>query len=666
MGTSSFQAGAEVAIQGTTYTLLRKISGSLWQTENLKTKRIHELSDHELQTYYSDGDLIFVTKHDRMRENDIALGKSFRNISPPLFELAKLKRAYVMAIIDLPSSKPVVEPVIREIWDRIKQPEAPPAASTVLKWKAKFLANGKDIISLLPNHENKGNREPRYPDDLIKIAKSAVRDLYMTLGRKTIQDTLDEAIIRVERENELRPEALRLPLPTRRLLTRLIGQIPAFDKWCARYGRMAAMKKFRSVQGHRTTNGPLERAEIDHTPLDLLVVDDETGLPLGRPHLTACIDDFSRCILGAFISFEPPSYLTVARCLRDCFLPKTSLRDRYPRVKHAWDSHGVMRELVVDNGPEFHSASLEAACFSLGMEIHYAPRKTAWFKGKIERYLASNNRGVAHGNPGTTFSNILEKDEYDPAKHAVIRLSTLQETIRIWIVDYYHQKPHRSLDLVPPATMWSSNIKSEDILLPDDPARLDAILGRIDTRKLTHKGIELEGMQYNSPELADLRRRLGDRFDVEIRIDDADLGKIIVLSPNKKEMFEARCLSFEYANGLSLWQHKVCKRFAATNLAKSNPMAWLEAKATIAKIIDEELAHKRRRSAKRLARYQGASSLHLSKVGLAAPPTPGEPAATTKALDSRHPAEGKPPKPTKRFEPIIRDRSAELEEAYRG
>ncbi len=405
-----------------------------------------------------------------------------------------------------------------------------------------------------------------------------------------------------------------------------------------------------------------------------MVLDDRTGLPLGRPFVTACIDDYSRCILGIFISFEPPSYLTVARCLRDAFLPKTWLQERYSKVSHSWDAHGVMRELVVDNGAEFHSDSLEAACWSLGIEIHYAPRKTGWFKAKIERFLGSMNRGIAHGTPGTTFSNIFEKDEYDPSKHAVIRLSVLQEMIRIWVVDYYHQKPHRTLG-APPALMWASSIRPEDILVPDDPARLDAILGRAEGRVLSHRGIELDGLFYNSPELTGLRMRHGDRLDVEIRIDDSDIGKIIVLAPDKMRMFEVRCLSFEYADGLSRWQHKVCKRFAANHLGKSNPMAWLKAKETIARIIDEEFAHKRRKSAKRLARYQSVETVQLPKTSPslakqapsaatpdeapeAAPfPTsersPEHPSAETPALKS-------PSKAKKRFAPVIRDRSAAM------
>ncbi len=57
---------------------------------------------------------------------------------------------------------------------------------------------------------------------------------------------------------------------------------------------------------------PLARVEIDHTHLDLFVVDEKDCLPLGRPYLTLAIDVYTRCILGAAIEFFPPSYLASA------------------------------------------------------------------------------------------------------------------------------------------------------------------------------------------------------------------------------------------------------------------------------------------------------------------------------------------------------------------
>jgi len=132
---------------------------------------------------------------------------------------------------------------------------------------------------------------------------------------------------------------------------------------------------------------------------------------------------------------------------------------------------------------------------------------------------------VAHVAPGTTFANIFEKDDYDPVKHAVVRLSTLKHLVHKWIADIYHQRPHRTLK-VPPAVMWKSSINVEDIPLPEDPERIDAILGRREQRVLTHKGIEFEGLLYNSPEMTTLRMQLGEKLDVEICVDDGNIGKL--------------------------------------------------------------------------------------------------------------------------------------------
>lgn len=607
MSASAFVQGARIEIEGKAHSLLRKVTKTLWQLEESRTKRISERTVDELDQLYEQGKLIFISDKELFKPDEARLaGKAHQEIPEELFDDAKVRRTYVMETLGLPGTRSLLIPVIKTVWEKLNKPLVAPNAATVLRWRAKFCAGGKDIGFLVEGHCKKGNTSDRFPKEVVDITDKAIEAKFLTEERKTIQDTLDYAQLLTMRENDLRPASFQLPIPTRRMVKRAINAIPAFDKCVARYGRTAATKKFRSVQAHRTTAAPLERAEIDHTRMDLFVIDEDSGLPLGRPWLTICIDDFTRCVLGLFISFEPPSYLSVARCLKNAFLPKISLQEKYPSVQNRWDAHGVMRELVVDNGREFHSKSLEAACYSVGTEIHYAPRKVAWFKGKVERIQGTLNRAVAHGTPGTTFSNIFEKDDYDPSKHAVITLSTLQEIVRIWIADVYHQKPHRTLK-VPPAALWASSIKPEGILIPDDPARLDAILGRRDEHKLTHKGIELDGLLYNSPELTDLRYKLGDSISVEVSIDDSNIGQIIVFSPDKKRMFKASALAFDYADGMTRWQHSVCKRFAKNNGLSYDSRGWLEAKETISVLIENDLLHKRSKTRVKIARFKGES-----------------------------------------------------------
>ena len=409
------------------------------------------------------------------------------------------------------------------------------------------------------------------------------------------------------KENELRPDSDQLPMPTRRLVTRLIADIPEFDKYSSRYGHDAALKQFRFVRGQRLVSAPLERAEIDHTHLDLFVVDDRTSLPLGRPYVTACIDSYTRCILGIYVGFNPPSYQSVAACLKDCFLPKVNLKEEYPEIVNEWAAHGVMRQLVVDGGQEFYSKSLEHVCLSLGIEWCAAPRREPWFKGRIERFFGTFNRGIAHGIPGTTFSNIFEKDDYDPSKHAVVKFSTLKWIIRKWIADVYHQETHRALQTTP-ARMWASSIRPEDIRLPDGSTQLDAVMGRVYRRVLTHKGIEFEGLFYGSPEVNDLRIHGGSNLEVEIRVDESDIGSIYVMWPKTNSTYRVPARNMEYANGISLWQHSIFKKWQKErDPLNQNPYGWLKAQEEIQRRIEEDLHLKRRRTRMRVARFKEAS-----------------------------------------------------------
>lgn len=677
MGTSSFQAGAHIEIEQKAYHLVLLVDDQTWQLEELRTKRVHEEPITKLQDLYASGQLTFLTKSTVLVSEKMQLGKPAIGVSEAEFKNAKIRRVYAMAVMAIPNTCKEFEPVIASIWSHLKQPDNPPHWTTVYRWKTKLQQAGKDIRALAASCGKRGNRTPRYPKEVLDLSNYWIEKRYLTLERRTIQDTLDAAMVAVIQENKLRPDAIQLPLPTRRLITSLIEVIPAFDRYAARHGRMAATKRFRSVQAHRTTQAPLERAEMDHTPLDLMVIDDLTLLPLGRPYITVCMDDYTRCLLGIYISFEPPSFLTVARCLKHVFLPKTRLQEQFPNIKNAWEAHGVMRELVVDNGAEFHSESLENACYSLGIEMHYSARKTPWFKGKIERFQGTLNGAIAHGNPGTTFRNIFEKEEYDSSKHAVIRLSVLKEIANKWVVDVYHQKPHRTLQ-APPSVVWKKSIRTEDILLPDDPAELDAILGRSEERCLTHKGIELNGLQYNSPELTDLRRQLGDTLVVHLRIDDADLGQIIVLSPDKKRMFKVPSITPNYANGLSAWQHRVCKKFAAREMEKYDPTSWLEAKLAISKLIDEEFMNKKQGSRTKIARFMTGQTLPQSTSELTDnsceqkstfttqnTDLPQEPRKSTPLTpaDIMSPEQEVQPRPAKRFKALQRERLPQAVEA---
>jgi putative transposase len=383
----------------------------------------------------------------------------------------------------------------------------------------------------------------------------------------------------------------------------LIGEIDKFDIVAAREGREAALRKFRSSKKFHISGGVLETVQIDHTIMDLLVIHDESLLPLGRPTLTACIDVRTRCCLGIYIGFEPPSFVSVAQCLKHAMCPKTNLRELYPSINGEWIPFGVPEILVVDNGLEFHAGNLEAVCKPFGIDLQYAPRKAPWFKPHIERFFGTLSRATVHKIPGTTFANIFEKADYDAAKNAVMTLATLRELIHKWIVDIYHQTPHRGLGGRTPASVWHQE-SGPLPPMPTDPRELDGLLGGIAKRTVSHKGVEFDGIQYWSAELEDLRRKFGASFKTKIRFNPADLGEIFVQEPKTNAIIRTPAKDLHYAKGLSQWQHSVIKRYSIKTRNRSDIEALAQAKRELRELVERDIFNKRLKTRATAARYE--------------------------------------------------------------
>lgn len=586
MGSGYLVAGTKARIEGEEYILRRRVD-SLWQFENPKTGLFKTYDEQDLHRLVAEGRLLLVS--------DGTVRKILRSapeLPPRDEEIARIRRAYVEAVKELPTTYSAFDAAIREVWNRIKQPVPAPSFTTVYRWKLRYLNAGRDIRALADNSKAKGPRGPRHPE-LTPFCEQAIEQFYMQRFGNTIERTLERARALVTEENNHRLTNDKLELPTRRMLKYLIDRIPEFDKYVARHGYVAARNRFRSVKGHIVTNRPLERAEIDHTVLDLIVVDDRTGLQLGRPTITACIDAHTRMVLGLYVGFRDPSYYAVQRCLRHCIMPKLNLTREFPSLVNEWPSYGIMENLVCDNGLEFHGTSLEKACEKLGINIMTAPRKQPQTKGIIERFLGTLNSSIAHQAPGTTFSNIIRRGDYNPAKEACVPLSALRHAIWKWIVDVYHQRPHSSLG-VKPSAMWHSSAKLEEIQLPDDATGpLDVHLGRaVVNVTLTHEGVRFAGLRYNSQELERLRKLHGTNLKVELRVNDDDLGSLWVLYPESNQLLQAYALD-PYAKGLTIRQHQVYKARKAENPdAKPDIQGLIEAREKIERILKQVVVEK--------------------------------------------------------------------------
>lgn len=505
-------------------------------------------------------------------------------------------------------SKRVLTPAIRTVAEHIGD-RNPPSWRTLARWLRAWQRAGGDIRALVPATKARGNRRPKasgrsrthFSDEDYERARvveafvaEAIRTHYLTTNRLTVRSTHEALQARIADENRRRPAHDQLPVPHISSLYRDVASLDAYEVTAARHGRRVADQAFRVTRLGPRPSRVLERVEGDHTRLDLMVVDPLTRLPLGRPWLTTLVDCHSRMVLGMYLGFYAPSYLSVMQCLRHAIRPKGYLGEVYPSVEHDWPAWGVPELLVVDNAKEFYSRHFEDACLQLSIQVDYAPPRCGAYKGTIERWFGTQNTRLLHELPGTTFSDIFDRGDYDPAKHAVISLDALLELIHVWIVDVYHQQVQRGLGDIP-HRRWSAAVAEHPPGLPRSASDLDVLVGCVAERRITNSGIELFTLRYNSPELGLIRRSVPRGEKVRLKYDPADLSAIYVLDPARDSYVAVPALDEQYTRRLTLWQHDVIRRYARRTIAEQVDTAGLvRARERIEQIVARERVLQRR------------------------------------------------------------------------
>ncbi|RBM48469.1 integrase [Vibrio tarriae] len=476
--------------------------------------------------------------------------------------------------------------------------ENPPSVPSVYRWWRSWKASSYDI-RVLVNKPSGSKGMKKLKGVVAQVFDEVVEEVYLTPQRASIQATYDAFLSRVSLINVARQ--IPLKVPSRSTFYRLVRNANKYEVMSARYGKSAADKAFRaSGLGARPTR-ILERIEVDHTPMDVHVLNPITGVADGRPYLTLLLDRYSRMPVGMEIGFEPPSELSVMRALRNAILPKSYIKQYYPDIEHEWPAFGTPVMLICDNGMEFHSQQLRRMCGELDIDLQFCPKAQPQYKGAVERFLGTLNRQVSHRIPGTSFSNINQRGDYDSVKQSSITLEDLKELVHQWMIDIYCQKTHRGTQRTP-AALWNEGLKAVEPMLPESKEQLDLILTSEDERVLSHTGIEFKGLFYNSAELT-LIRHLGDCHKVRFRYDKENLGFIWVYDEHEGNFLKVPCIDSYYATGLTLRQHLQIRADARERGASEQEMASLiRSKEKFRQKIEQKSKHRLLRERRKAAR----------------------------------------------------------------
>jgi putative transposase len=629
-----FRKGLEIKWRNRNFIIENRNEDGDIQLRDTLSNEFLTFPDSKLIDALFDGELEIINRNfeDKGQLNFVA---DLSLVSDSAGKEAKYRFAYVDRVVKKgvnTLTRNTLEPLIKEVASEIFDSN-PPSWISLYRWTKSYINSSCDLRALIPkvrigNTKHKFGKQSRQKfsasdqslaNEAAKLVEEAVKEIYLTPQRLSVQATYDLLLVKLSEINHFRSAGEKIPIPSNVSIYKYISKLDDYEKDRSRLGkRIADQKHAQRGLGPRPTR-PLERTEIDHTKLDEVVIDDNNWLPLGRPWVTTLIDKFSSMPLGRHVGFEPPCSNTVLQCLRHSIKRKTYLRQQFPNIQNDWETYGLPETIAGDNGLEFLGKHYADALLQLRIHIDYSPVRMPWYKAGIERFFGVQNKQLLHRLPGTTFSNIFEKGDYDPEKNALITFSAFLEILDTWIVDIYSQEIRRGYEQTGPnkipALAWREGIAEFPPALPPKNLDLDVLLRMIEYRTVDQGGIELFSLRYNAPELALIRRELkGEK--VMVKYDSSDLSLIYVADKRFGKYIPVPALDQNYSRGLSLYQHEIIKKYTRNYLkSKVNEESLIKAKKRVQEIVNEEMTRTKKMGTRvRAARFAGISSKERSEI----------------------------------------------------
>jgi putative transposase len=528
----------------------------------------------------------------------------FEEIADPDWQVAEKRFAAIRPLIEtLPLDRFALKS--EEVMQRAKDVGVDRA--TLYRWLQRYRATGS-VLSLIPQKAGWKRGNGRISVFAENIINEVIRSVYLTPQRPTAQKAVLEVLRRC-REHCIEP-------PSPETIRTRLRRIPERERLRGRGYKEKAKNKFLPAAGSfPNADYPLAVVQIDHTPVDLILVDDVHRKPIGRPWITLAIDVFSRMITGYYLSFDAPSETSIAMCVAHSILPKEEWLILH-KTDAQWPVWGIPRTIHVDNGSDFRSDNFRQACLAYGIHLEFRPVGQPRYGGHIERVLGTLLKEI-HDLPGTTFSSIREKDGYDSEKHSAMTKSEFEEWLVGLICKVYHQRLHTGIGMSP-QKKWEigifGNAETDGVGMPPRPGDKHTVL--LDFlpsfwRTVQPIGVTIENMNYYADVLrpwisAEKPESPGNKREFVFRRDPRDISCVWFRDPELNQYFKIP-LADQSMPSMSVWEYKQVKAKLRTEGTKSiHNSEILRALTELRTKVEESKAKskKARRQAQRRAEHE--------------------------------------------------------------
>ncbi|WP_432454849.1 Mu transposase C-terminal domain-containing protein [Agarivorans sp. QJM3NY_29] len=364
--------------------------------------------------------------------------------------------------------------------------------NTIYKWLKLYESEG--VLSSLAPKARSDMGSKKLSKEVEAIVMDCIESDYLSKQRKSITNLYTEIRRQCRNANQSCPHV--------NTIRNRVNQLSDELKIRRRFGSKKAHQLLHINKGEFPhAEYPLSVIQIDHTLLDIVLVDDVHRLPLLRPWITLAIDVYSRMVVGFYVSFDPPGAASVGACLSNAILPKdTWLAEN--DVDATWPCWGLPRTVHADNAKEFRGRMLQLACDQYGVVLEWRPVARPHFGAHVERLLGTFAKKI-HALPGATFSNISDREGYDSDKESALTLKEFEQWLGLLIVQTYHNSFHTGINCTPLAKYEEGILGSKTTKGVGLPARItDEETLRLnflpfEERTIQSYGVQIDHVYYN-------------------------------------------------------------------------------------------------------------------------------------------------------------------------
>lgn len=488
--------------------------------------------------------------------------------------------------------------------------EAGVDVATVYRWLQRYKDFG-NIAALVPMRRGWKKGRSRISEEVEGLIDSAI-DTGYALNRGV---TITAAHVAVKNACE----AVNLPVPNITTVRARIKKIP-YKKILMKRGQLEEARKHESRSGELAADYPLQIVQIDHTPLDVFLVDDVFRESVGRAWVTLAICVYSRMIVGYHFSLEAPSALSVAMCIVNAVSRKERLLAEH-NIDAEWPVWGKPVTIHSDNGSDFRTESLIKSCAMHGIGREFRPKDSPHWGGHIER-LMGTFAVKAKSERGATFSNPAQRKGYDAEKEAIYTFDDYHTRLIRRIVMYnntYHEVIKSS-----PIDRWRNAFFGTKKFCGLPASVADPLTFELDFMPACMRTIQNTGVEWDASYYCDAMRPWVGVLDEKtkkskkflFRRDPRDVRRIWFYEPSLKMYFEASINGY-IENKLSVREYVKAKRRAKKEGKKNVDTALLERLAMQERQQEEEAAvstKQARRNTQRAKNNSKAKGLAASGV----------------------------------------------------